>query len=43
MGDCYFHSVYWNHRGEIKDKPIRHNEAISSEQLGMMLNESILQ
>lgn len=40
MGDCYFHSLYWNHRGEIKKEPIKHNEVTSSEELGYLLNHN---
>ena len=38
MGQCYFHSIYWNYRGEIKDKPIRHDIEIRSEDLGRMFD-----
>lgn len=34
MGQCYFHSVYWNYRGERKDKPIRHDIEMRSEDVG---------
>lgn len=40
MGDCYFHSIYWNYRGEIKKEPIKHDEIISSEELGYLLNHN---
>jgi outer membrane protein assembly factor BamB len=35
MGDCYFHSVYWNYRGMIKKNPIRHDEIRRSEDVGV--------
>ena len=39
MGDCYFHSIYWNHRGEIKQNPIRHDEIRASEQIGICFSD----
>jgi len=34
--NCYFHSVYWNYRGELKDKSIRHDIVRRSEDIGRM-------
>lgn len=44
MGNCYFHSIYWNYRGEIKEKPIRHDEIRRSEDIGLCFqNDNKLQ
>lgn len=34
MGQCYFHSTYWNYRGELKLRPVRHDVEIRSEDVG---------
>lgn len=39
MGDCYFHSIYWNYRGEILKKQIEHYEIRASETIGMLLKD----
>ena len=35
MGDCYFHSIFWNYRGDIMKNPIKHYEVRRSEDVGL--------
>jgi len=37
MGDCYFKSIYYQHRGETINKPVEHDMIIRSEDLGSII------